>query len=116
MDVEELLALAKIADDVVKFLRRILQTLRSHSAAKVKTVIGAVDQFGKAFEPLHHRPVPTLDPAQYRRRRIIEMACHLHLVRLGHRNHPLQPIGRPFKGLLATHHPRIRQRFIVVFR
>ena len=61
---------------------------RLYISARYKSAMAAppstmVRQRGHALQALEDRPVPALDALQHRRRRVVEVAGHLHVVLLG---------------------------------
>ena len=81
--------------------------------AEVESVVGAIHQLNKTLQSFKDRVIPPFDALQNRCRRVIEMTSHLYIVRLCHRNHPLQKISHPFKRFIPAYSSSLGQRFIV---
>ena len=97
VDVEDLVALAEVADHVVDLRGRVLQRLREAAEAEVEAVAGALVEVDQLLEPVHHAQdaghaavLHAIADARVR-----GVACHLDAVLLGHRDDVAQPVVDP---------------------
>src|SRR5450631_1970043 len=102
--VEDLLAEAKVSNDVEDLLPRIPQHFRNRSLAKVQTVIRALLDRYELLQTIHrsqyaHNALVTVG----RHSRIVRVASNSDLVFGGYRHHALEKIRNPLPGRVRVH-------------
>ncbi len=78
-------------------------------------MVGAIDKFAEALQPFINGKVPTHFAAQFRRRRVRQVAGQLDFVFLGHGHDAFEEIGGAGEDLVAVDLAAFMGFVVIVF-